>query len=190
MRPLALAPLLGFLVVGAPRAAHAIAHHEQVVVQKLRDASNKVVGARVHLVIDPESYSRVRINVGKLTIDPRIRTNHADHRRVAAGVTPGYVRLQLGELQNMKLRGSGPSSYREMQEVKFDLLYGRGNDLKAGEQVDIYTTFTMSLPKDDANSSWHVFGMHDGPVTQNDKTHVHELPSDSSPHGEATEKAP
>jgi hypothetical protein len=188
MRTLALAALLGLAV--APRAALAIAHHEQVVVQKLRDASNQVIGARVHLVIDPESYNRVRINVGKLTVDPRIKTNNADHRRVAAGVKPGYVRLQLGELQNLKLRGSGPSSYRELQEVKFDVLYGRGNDLKAGEKVDIYTTFTTSLPKDDANSSWHVFGMHDGPVTQGDTTHVHELPSEGSSHGEATEQAP
>jgi hypothetical protein len=190
MRTLALSSLLGLVAFAAPRRAGAVAHHEQVVVQKLRDAKNKVVGARVHMIVDPEEYNRVRINIGKLQIDPKDKPNDTHHREVAAGMKPGYVRFQLGELQNLKLKPtqtSGWGAQHELQEVKLDLFYGQGNDPKPGEKVDLYTTFNH-LTKNP--SYWHVYGMHDGPVNRNDTTHVHDLPSETSAHGEATEQAP
>ena len=188
MRTLAFVAAFGLIAAVAPRHASAVAHHEAVVVQKLRDSSNKVIGARVHMVVDSENYSRVRILVGKLKLHPenpneaKSHVPDSEHRQIAANLKPGYVRLQLGELQHLKLKPNQTYNH-ELQEVKFDLYYGEGHDLAAGEKVNIYTTFNHpnNLPY------WHVFGMHDGPVQTGDAAHVHELPTDTSAHGEATE---
>ena len=188
MRTLALVTTFGLLAAVSPRDAAAVAHHEQVVVHKLRDGNKQVVGMRVHMIIDPENYDQVRINIGKLKLHPndpadaKTKVVDAELRSIAAGLKPGYVRAMLGELKGLKLK-AGQTNMYELQDVKFDVLYGQGNDLKAGEKVDIYTTFH----NDKTNATyWHVFGMHDGPVNVKDPAHVHELPSDTSAHPEAT----
>jgi hypothetical protein len=189
MRTLAILTTFGLLAAVSPRDAAAVAHHEQVVVQKLRDANKKVIGARVHMIIDPENYDKVRINVGKLKLhatnpaDAKSHVPDTEHREIAAGIRPGYVRMMLGELTGLKLK-QGQTGQFELQEVKFDLIYGHGNDIKAGEKVDIYTTFNEAHKQ---ATYWHVFGMHDGPVNVKDAAHVHEMPSDTSAHAEATE---
>jgi len=191
MRILALVAAFGLAFAIAPKDASAVAHHEGVVVQKLRDSGNKLVGARVHMIVDSESYNRVRILVGKLKINPtdtrdaKAHLTSDEHRHIAAGIKPGYVRLQLGELQNLKLKPN-QTTYHELQEVKFDLYFGEGHDIQAGEQVNIYSTFNHPMTN---QTYWHVFGMHDGPVEVRDITHLHLMPTDTSAHGEATEFA-
>lgn len=173
----------------APGAAHAVAHHSDVVVQKLRDAkTQKVIGARIHMIADPEDYDHIRVNLGKMKIDPTTKQQPGyNHRQMAAGFQPGYVRAQALDVQNIPKKAN--SSHHELQELKMDVVYGQGNDLKPGDKVDIYTVYNGQKASM-GSSHWHVYGMQDGPMTTNDTTHVHEMPSDTSTHGEATELAP
>lgn len=176
MSRLFLALVASCSIVTAAAPAHAVAHHRDVVLQKLRGTDGKVSGFRVHLVASPEGYSKVRINVGKMALDPGVARGSTDHRLVAAGMKPGYVRAQL--VEHDATQGPG---VRGLHELKLDVHYGVNNDLKPGDKVDIFSTHS-SHP-----TSWHVFGMFDGPVNRGDTNYVHELPSDTSTHGEATE---
>ena len=175
--------LLVVAILALPGVARAVAHHNNVLLQKLRGADGKVSGFRIHGVLVPETYKLVRLNVGKMSIDPTLGIQHGstDHRLLAAGIKPGYVRAQLQEFDVGKMQGAGG-----MYEFKLDVHYGVMNDLKPGDKVDIYTTHSAA----GGASYWHVFGMHQGPVNQNDMTHVHDLPSDTSAHGEATNAPP
>ena len=167
----------------APSAAHAVAHNDKVTVEKLRDPNTKqVIGARIHGIADPENYSRFRVNIGKLQL-PAKPANDTEHREMAAGIKPGYVRAQIHEAQNLTVKPSQPG-WHELQEFHVDVIYGQNNDLKPGDKVDIYTTYNNPVSNP---TYWHVFGMHDGPVNKGDVTHVHEMPSDTSAHPEATQ---
>jgi hypothetical protein len=183
---------LSLLALVVPGRAFAVAHHEQTVVQKLRDPQTKqVVGFRVHALIDPEGYDHARLNVGSLhmVVPPPappapgvVPAAQPDARALGSGMTPGYVRAMVIERQNIPLRAGSPNLH-ELIEVKVDVRYGAGNNLKPGDKVDIYSAFRGA-----ANPGyWHIFGMHDGPVQKNDVTYVHELPTDTSAHAEATE---
>ena len=175
--------VLGFAIclglIAASPSAHAVAHHRDVVVQKLRGADGKVNGFRLHLIASPEGYTKVRINVGKMALDAGVARGSNDHRLVAAGIKPGYVRAQL--VEHDTTGGPGP---RGLHELKLDVHYGVNNDLKPGDKVDIFSTHSSNP------SSWHVFGMFDGPVNRGDTNYVHELPTDASSHGEATATHP
>lgn len=159
------------------KPAYAVAHHRDVVLQKLRGSDGKVNGFRLHALLAPETYNLVRLNVGKMAIDSTVVRGSNDHRLVAAGIKPGYVRAQMSEFNISTMQGGGG-----MYEVKLDIHYGATNDLKPGEKVDIFSTHSTA----GGSTYWHVFGMFDGPVNRGDVGHVHELPSDTSAHGEAT----
>jgi hypothetical protein len=138
----------------------------------------RVVGARISTVMYKE-YSRgpeeghVHIGSMKLTGDAAplaatasARAENADPiRKLAAGQTPGYARWSSGPIA---------AKLRQPTEVSFDVRYGEGNDLKPGEQVDVYSTW------DQGRTTRHVWGMHDGPVRQGDKSFVVTLPGDPS----------
>jgi hypothetical protein len=171
--------LLGLAVcltlAGSASSAHAVAHHKDVVLQKLRGADGKVNGFRLHAVLVPETYRKVRLNIGRMQHDP----GAAQHDRlVAAGISPGYVKAQIGEFDVSQMQGAGG-----LYEVKLDVHYGVMNDLKPGEKIDLYSTHSST----GGNSYWHVYGMFRGPAQSGDNTHVHELPSDTSAHAEASD---
>jgi len=170
MRALAFLTTLGLVVSALPRdAAATTARHQQVVVQKLRDAKKKVIGARFHMVLDPGIYHRVQVKIGTLRPDPS--QNNQD-----------YIRYQIGERTGFKpIPGS---IYRELEEMKLDVIYGRNNDLKPGEKINLYTRF--NTPGGMLRDYWHVYGRNDGKFADG-PSHMYELPSETSQHPEATD---
>lgn len=115
-------------------------------------------GFHLKLIVRPETYTRVRIGLGKMSAAGLPNT---DKRALAAGDQPGYLRLMLGEDATLVVQ--------QAKELEFKVAYGDKNDLKAGEEVDVVSAWG-------GQGYWHVFGMFDGPVNQNDRTSVIKLP--------------
>ena len=140
-----------------PLTAHAIDRHEAIQI-KAKQVNGRP-GFRLKLVARPESYTRVRVGLGKMAA-PEGSTSD-QKRALAAGDQPGYLRVMLGE--DATLVQNTP------KELKFELAYGDNNDLKPGDKVDVVTAWG-------GNGYWHVYGMYDGPVNQKDEASVVTLP--------------
>jgi hypothetical protein len=158
-----VAGALGALVVlGAASSALAVDRHERIQVSSIVHGGR--AGAKIKLTLRPESYDRVRVGLGRMTAPPPTAGVPRDNqlRKMAAGEEPGYLRVRLGEYTGLVRQ--------QPKEIEHVVIYGDGNDLQAGEKVDVVSAFTAN------GIYWHVFGMHDGPVTKNDTTSVIELP--------------
>ena len=147
--------LVLLLVPLSSRLARAVDRHDQI---RVKSANvNGRPGFRLKLAVRPESYTRVRIGLGRMSAQGLT----GDKRALAAGDQPGYLRLLLGEHSDLVRN--------QPRELEFTVTYGDKNDLKPGDKVDVVSAWG-------GNGYWHVYGMFDGPVNQNDATSVITLP--------------
>jgi hypothetical protein len=148
MRGLLRSATWALLVLGTASPAAAIDRHDQVAFSPVKRGA-QTIGFDVSLTLYPETYSRVRISLGRAGKGVRTTTGGTTKRELAAGTKRGYIRLQLADLKRLKKHQS--------RQVKYRVLYGRKNTLRAGQEVDVVTAWG-------GNGYWHVFGMTNGPV--------------------------
>jgi hypothetical protein len=170
---------VGSLVLGmtvAASSAHAVANHSIEQVQKIVK-NGKVVGARVHLLVSPESYGFFRINLAPHADIPTKTKNGAkyDQRKLLAGATKSsYLLKKLKDVKD----ASGT------HELYVDIMYGKG--LKAGQKVNLLSAFSSAAMTASSSSHMHIYGAWDGPVNTHDDSYVIELPSQKSDVPKAT----
>jgi hypothetical protein len=163
------------LVLTLCAAARADDHHAPPTVKPIKK-DGKVIGARISTVMIKElsfGSDHSYLHLGSMALPgPSLpkgsRIDQIRVRRLAAGQAPGYARWSSGPIV---------ARFRQPTEVSFDFIYGQGNDLKPGQRVDVYSTWNQS-GGDDATALQHVWGMHDGPMNQDDKAYVVTLPGD------------
>jgi hypothetical protein len=143
------------------RDALAVARHDPPRTSPIRK-DGKTVGVQVTLKVHPETYENVRIGLGRMkAIVPASVSDQGEYKRkLAAGVRPGYLRVELGEKTGLA---------NKTYEFTFKVLYDQ-HGLKGGEKVDVVSAFY------NRSSYFHVYGMFDGPVTRGDATSVIVLP--------------
>jgi hypothetical protein len=159
------------LVAAAP-SAPADDHHMKPTVRPITQ-KGQVVGFRVTTVLHKEYGSgpeEGHLHLGRMKLPDGADRGH-ESRRWASGATPGYARWSSPAI---------PAKRNQPTEATFEFIYGKGNDFKPGEEVDVYTTWNQS--SDPKHPYPHVWGMHDGPVKQGDRDYVIRLPGDPNAH--------
>ena len=158
----------------AERSAHAVANHVVEQVQKIVK-DGKIVGARLHLLVSPESYANFRVNMApQKAIASAAKKDDTRHRKTLAGMIGTHVTQQLVEKKGI----SGT------QELYVDIKYGR--NVKAGQKINVYSVYTNDKFTKTSTTGPHVFGAWDGPVNQHDATQIVTLPALSSKVPRAT----
>jgi len=160
-----------------------VAHHERIQVRPVKVGGKP--GFKVKLTLVPESYQAVRVGLGKMKVSEELaknaqsqNPNFSDAKRaLAGGAAKGYLRHQFGEVKFTDKHPQNQYIYPP-KEMEWTVMYGQGNDLKPGDMVDVVSAWDKAGGPFD---SPHVFGMHDGPVTQGDKTSVITLPKPPKP---------
>ena len=176
MKRILLSLVAASTLFGAAGSAHAVANHKIEAVQKIIKA-DRIWGARVHLLVDPETYTKFRINVApKEQVSAEVKKNDMQHRKALANATRGFVLKTLKEKRDT----SG------MQELYVDIRYGKG--LRAGKSVNVLSAYTNGPDGFVAKSSvhMHIFGAWDGPMNQGDEAYVIQLPGLNSEVPRAT----
>jgi len=178
-RWLVFASLGMFMGWAAPRA-HAKPNHTIEEVQKIV-RGGKVVGARVHLLVDPQGENKFRINLGpQKQVPARGKTDDQAHRQTLAGMKGAFVQ----KLKEVRLKANDTST---TQEVYVDIMYD--SKLKAGTKVNILTAYaTDRFGGNTGTTSPHIWGAWDGPVTSGDKDFIITLPDNTSNVPNATAK--
>jgi len=170
-RIVSLGLCLGFVFAGtfaAERPAHAVANHVVEQVQKIVK-DGKIVGARLHLLVSPESYSNFRVNMApKKAVPTASKSNSTKHRKTLAGMIGTHVTKRLVEKNGV----SGT------QELFVDIKYGR--TAKPGQEINVYSVYTNDKFTASSTTAPHVFGAWDGPMQQHDETQIVTLPSMST----------
>jgi hypothetical protein len=174
---------LGSLFVGttlAASSAHAVANHAIEQVQQIVK-NGKVVGARVHLLVSPESYKFFRINLGPhADVPAEIKSNDTDHRKLLAGASrTRFLLKKLKEVRDIK-------DSNGTHELYVDIMYGKG--VKAGDKVNLLSAFSNKSMTSQSSDHMHIYGAWDGPVNSKDATYVIELPAEGSQLPKATKK--
>ncbi len=141
-------------------AAEAQARHERVVVKPI-NKGGKVIGARINLWLRPDKwnagFSKVRVSLGA---NDKAKVG-ADYRKAGSDPKAGYIRKMLAE----------ESGVENPTEKSFEVLYGDGNDLQGGDEVDVMSAWNKP---DEGNSyGWHIWGLAS---SYNDATSVIKLP--------------
>ena len=140
--------------------AFAVARHDRphVTVGGTKGKPEWVFKLKVH----PETYTSVRIGLGKMKITAPAGTDVNDNykRELGAGKRPGYIRLKLGEKTGLT---------NKAYEFTFKVPFNKGG-LKPGDQVDVVSAFFTG-------SYFHIYGMFDGPVNKGDTSSVVTLPN-------------
>jgi len=137
-------------------------------------------GFKVKMVLRPESFKKVWIGLGATKTTPAMikaaqpiadamNDNGRDPKRaLASGHAKGYLRFQLKEPVVI----TAPSG--SAQKFEFAVEYGKDNDLKPGDVVDLVTAWPRRMYPGDTYH--HVFGMYDSPTHSNDKNALLTLP--------------
>lgn len=168
---------LGFgLVALAPSAAHAVANHKIEEVQKIvkknpKTGKQEIVGARVHLLVDPQGYQNFRVNLApqkKLTAAQK--KDDTSHRKLLAGMIGKFIHGTLAEQLGVA---------NQTQELYVDINYAKLG-LKPGQKVNLLSSYTSDKFTKTSNTGPHTFGAWDGPVNQNDTDYIITLPSAAS----------
>jgi len=162
-------------LVGATGSAQAVAHHKVEAIQKIVKGG-KLWGARVHLLVDPEAYTKFRINLApKARVPAPLRTS--GHRAALGNITGDFVLLTLAE--QSKVKG--------LRELYVDIPYGKV--IKAGSKLNLFSAYATGRDAFTTKSpSPHIFGAWDGPVIRHDASHIIELPTLKSKAPLATRK--
>jgi len=207
MKRLAIVASMALATVSVAAApAHATANHMIEQVQKIVH-NGKVVGARVHMLVDPDGYRSFRINLGpprKVRFGSqtnlyrgtlvgavgrfvqglkRGNVNIHDsiydswHRQTLAGERGSFVK----KLKEVSVKGEDAHS---TQELYVDIVYD--GKIKAGSRVNLLSAY-LSRPL-----APHIYGAWDGPTIKRDARYVITLPGDDSnvPHATETLVAP
>lgn len=176
MTRLVLSLMSASLLLGAASSAHAVAHHKIEAVQKIVK-KGALWGARVHLLVDPETYKKYRINVApQRELTEAQKANDTTHRKTLAGATGKFVLKTLKT--DLDVTG--------LQEIFVDIPYGKG--IQAGAKVNVLSAFTNGPDgfKPSSNQHMHIFGAWDGPMNQGDATYIVTLPTAESDAPKAT----
>jgi len=146
----------------------------------------------VKMVLRPDNYKKVLIGLGRTKTTPEMikaaqpiadamNDNGRDPKRaLASGHAKGYLRFQLKE----PLKVTAPSG--GAQEFEFEVEYGKDNDLKPGDVVDLVTAWPREMGPGDGYH--HVFGMFDSPTDSGDKDVLLTLPEPTKRKGAAAAK--
>jgi hypothetical protein len=141
-------------LTGRPNVARAgRSRHEQVSVKAIRE-NGKVVGAVVSMVLVNEDAH----NYAKINLVPPSKRESLTRKDAATGL-PGNAGM-MSKLLFWKERSEAISfdpivlADREPREVAFEIRYGRGNQLKGGEFLDVVSAWQRSADSDNP----HVWG--------------------------------
>jgi len=142
----ALAVLFATLVVlvASTQTAHAIAHHERVVVDPIK-SKGVVVGMRIKMTLRPESYNRVRVGINEA--GKKYSGKQGDFRTGASDMKAGHL---LHQFKEIKVKAHSPN------EVTLEVRYKDVPGLKPGSKIEIVSAFNSGRKND---SYWHVYGM-------------------------------
>ena len=163
-----------FAAAAVETSAHAVANHKIEQVQKIvrknpKTGKREVVGARVHLLIENESYANFRVNVApqkKLTAaQKKVDVNQ---RKLLAGMIGDFIYGTVLEKKGV----AGQSTIEAFADINYKEL-----GLKPGQKVNILASFTNDKFTKTSKTGPHTYGAWDGPVNQGDKDYVITLPS-------------
>ena len=132
MRSMVLGLGLALLLVSP--AAHAISRHEiQGKPRAIKNGSGKVVGAEIRILLRSEGLPVVRVGLGRTATSSPLRGDPGQVRALLTSMNPSFVAFQTGEQHGLSATAA--------TEFKLTLHYGKGNDLKAGDEVDVWTAW-------------------------------------------------
>lgn len=175
--------LLGAAAMGSG-TAHAVANYKVEQIQKLvkrnkATGKNEVVGTRVHILVENESYDHFRINLAPVRqLDARTKAEDTFHRKTLAGMVGDFLYTTLAERHNV--------ANNVAHELYVDIPYKKLG-LKGGDRVNMLASFTNDNFQRSSTTGPHTFGAWDGPVNQGDKDYVITLVSKHSKVPVATE---
>lgn len=148
----------------APAAAHAFSSvpgHTAPTVKPIKKGG-VVVGCKIEFCVQDPS-SGYKFSHPRLLTRPNVQALRGTQNRAQA-INPqlGMIRYALPTISVPNLRVVHP--------IEHKIIYGQGNDLKGGEELELITAWTTD--GNDANPAPHVFGT----ITANDPNNQLTLP--------------
>jgi hypothetical protein len=139
---------LAFVLLLSP-AALAISRHEVPARPRaLRDRAGRIIGAEIRLLARSEGLPVVRVGLGRTAVSGPLRGNPGKVRALLEHRDPRFIAFQSEERHGLSLGAT---------ELKLVIHYGQGNDLKGGEEVDVWTAWGR-----EAGKYLHYFGVFSG----------------------------
>src|SRR5262249_55203425 len=75
-------------------------HHERITMSPIKHKSGTVIGDKSKMILQPQWANRVRVGLGRLKRRAQdLELDNNQHRHLAAGLEPGYIRANLGDFK-------------------------------------------------------------------------------------------
>jgi hypothetical protein len=149
---LTLTSLLAFGLGAGAAEAQGLSHHSHLSVHPIT-RQGQVVGFKLKGALHSAGFDVARVGLGRSSVREAIRTSGWDPgkmRGLLERQDASYIRAQFSE--HTALPNGG------VKEFEHEVLYGQGNDLAAGEEVDVWTAWRRASD----GRPMHFFGVFQG----------------------------
>jgi hypothetical protein len=134
------------LLLAIPATAQAISRHDPPSVKAI--VKNKKPGFKLRLVLRSEGLTHARIGLGRTKVSAPLRGDPGRVRALLEKLEPTFIAVKFDEMAGL----AGAAEFEQ------DVIYGEGNDLQPGDEVDVWTAWRMER---DARPT-HFYGVFSG----------------------------
>ena len=134
------------LLLAFPAPAQAISRHDPPSARAI--VKNRKPGFKLRLVLRSEGLTHVRVGLGRTRVSAPLRVDPGRVRALLESLEPTFVALKFDEMAGL----SGAVEFEE------EVIYGEGNDLRPGDQVDVWTAWRSERD----GKPTHFFGVFSG----------------------------
>jgi len=127
--------LAGLAAAASTARAQSISRHERVQAKPITKAG-QVVGFKLKVVVHSANFTNMQLGLGRASVREEIRQKGWDPgkmRGLLERQDKSYIRTQFPELAGL-VNG-------QPKELELEVHYGKGNDLKPGDQVDVFSAW-------------------------------------------------